>query len=97
MVYDYPDFKKWREIKFKDFVKLQRGFDLPKQDRREGVLDWKRKEETRADVKITIRDMLYDELPEPTYTEPDCEDRTQKVYLHIYDNYVDEKVNVYAQ
>ena len=60
------------------------------------VLDWKRKEETRADVKITIRDLLYDELPGPTYTEPDCEDRTQKVYFHVYDNYVDEKVNVYA-
>ena len=60
------------------------------------VLDWKRKEETRADVKITIRDLLYDELPGPTYTEPDCEDRTHKVYLHVYDNYVDEKVNVYA-
>jgi len=60
------------------------------------VLDWKRREETRADVKITIRDMLYDELPEPTYSEPDCEDRTQKVYFHVFDNYVDEKVNVYA-
>jgi len=60
------------------------------------VLDWKRKEETRADVKITIRDILYDELPGPTYTEPDCEDRTQKVYFHVYDNYVDEKINVYA-
>ncbi len=60
------------------------------------VLDWKRKEETRADVKITIRDILYDELPGPTYTEPDCEDRTQKVYFHVYDNYVDTKVNVYA-
>ena len=61
------------------------------------VLDWKRKEETRADVKITIRDMLYDNLPEPAYTDKDCEDRTQKVYFHIYDNYVDAKVNVYAQ
>ena len=60
------------------------------------VLDWKRKEETRADVKITIRDMLYDNLPEPAYSEHDCEDRTQKVYFHIYDNYVDGKVNVYA-
>ena len=60
------------------------------------VLDWKRKEETRADVKITIRDMLYDNLPEPAYSEQDCEDRTQKVYFHIYDNYVDAKVNVYA-
>ena len=61
------------------------------------VLDWKRKEETRADVKITIRDMLYDNLPEPAYSDKDCEDRTQKVYFHIYDNYVDAKVNVYAQ
>lgn len=61
------------------------------------VLDWKRKEETRADVKITIRDMLYDNLPEPAYSEQDCEDRTQKVYFHIYDNYVDAKVNIYAQ
>src|SRR3989338_7090877 len=61
------------------------------------VLDWKRKKETRADVKITIRDMLYDNLPEPAYTDKDCEDRTQKVYFHIYDNYVDAKVNVYAQ
>ncbi|MFH0819787.1 MAG: type I restriction endonuclease subunit R [bacterium] len=61
------------------------------------VLDWKRKEETRADVKITIRDMLYDNLPEPAYSEQDCEDRTQKVYFHVYDNYVDAKINVYAQ
>lgn len=60
------------------------------------VLDWKRKEETRADVKITIQDILYDNLPAPIYSEQDCEDRTQKVYFHIYDNYVDAKINVYA-
>src|SRR3989344_9099541 len=28
--------KNWREIKFKDFVVLQRGFDLPRQDRNDG-------------------------------------------------------------
>ena len=60
------------------------------------VLDWKKKQETQADVKITIQEILYDELPEPTYSKEDCEDRTQKVYFHVYDNYVDEKVNVYA-
>ncbi|MBU2524539.1 DUF3387 domain-containing protein, partial [Patescibacteria group bacterium] len=60
------------------------------------VLDWKRKEETRADVKITIQDILYDNLPAPIYSEQDCEDRTQKVYFHIYDNYVDSKINVYV-
>ena len=61
------------------------------------VLDWKTKEETRADVEVTrFANILYDELPEPTYTDPDCEERTQKVYFHVYDNYVDNKVNVYA-
>ena len=29
--------QKWKETKFKDFVRLQRGFDLPKQDRKDGV------------------------------------------------------------
>ena len=60
------------------------------------ALDWKKKEETRADVKVTIRALLYDNLPEPTYSEADCEDRTQKVYLHVYDSYADQKVSVYA-
>ena len=58
-------------------------------------LGLKRRDETRVDVKVTIRDTLYDELPE-AYTEPECEDRTQKVYLHMYDNYVDARMNVYA-
>jgi len=60
------------------------------------ALDWKKKEETRADVKVTIRSLLYDNLPEPTYSEADCEDRTQKVYLHVYDSYIDSKISVYA-
>ncbi len=29
--------EKWKETKFKDFVRLQRGFDLPKQDRKDGI------------------------------------------------------------
>jgi type I restriction enzyme R subunit len=60
------------------------------------ALDWKKKEETRADVKVTIRALLYDNLPEPTYTEVDCEDKTQKVYSHVYDSYVDGRVSVYG-
>jgi len=60
------------------------------------ALDWKKKEETRADVKVTIRSVLYDKLPEPTYSEEDCEDRTQKVYLHVYDSYVDGRISVYG-
>lgn len=60
------------------------------------ALDWKKKEETRADVKVTIRNYLYEKLPEPTYSETECEKRTQMVYFHVYDSYVDEKVNVYV-
>ncbi|MBI4245281.1 MAG: type I restriction endonuclease subunit R [Planctomycetes bacterium] len=60
------------------------------------VLDWKRKQETQADVKVTIQTILYDELPEPVYSQQDCEDRTQKVYFHVFENYVDAQVNVYA-
>lgn len=60
------------------------------------ALDWRKKEETRADVKVTIRHYLFDFLPEPTYTDTECEKRTQMVYSHVYDSYVDEKVNVYA-
>ena len=60
------------------------------------ILDWRHFEDRRADVKITIQDMLYDNLPEPTYTGKDCEDRTQRVYFHIYESYADAQINVYA-
>lgn len=60
------------------------------------VLDWKKRQETQADVKVTIRDILYDNLPSP-YTEDDCEDRSKKVYYHIYDSYVDNEESVYSR
>lgn len=59
------------------------------------ALDWKKKVETRADVKVTITNYLFDFLPEPTYSDKECEKRAQMVYFHVYDSYVDEKVNVY--
>ncbi len=58
------------------------------------VLDWKKREETRADVKVTIEKMLYSNLPEP-YTEPDCETKSKKVYFHVYDSYIDKNKSVY--
>ena len=59
------------------------------------VLDWKKREETRADVKVTIQDLLYGKLPDP-YDEPECEDRSEKVYMHVYDSYVDAEQSVFA-
>ena len=49
-------------------------------------------------INNTIKNLIFVDCEGhgPAYTEPDCEDQTQKVYFHVYDNYVDEKVNVYA-
>jgi type I restriction enzyme R subunit len=60
------------------------------------VLDWRKKEQTRAGVKVFIRDMLFDYLPE-SYDESDCEKLMQKVYFHIYDSYIEANKNVYIE
>lgn len=59
------------------------------------VLDWKKKQQTRADVKITIQDLLYSDLPEH-YSKEECDRKSERVYMHVYDSYVDEKQSVYA-
>lgn len=51
------------------------------------VLDWREKEFTRAGVKTAISDILYDSLPEPTYTEKECEYKGLEVYNFIYEHY----------
>ena len=53
------------------------------------VIDWREKEPTRSGVKTTIADMLYDELPEPTYSEKDCELKSLEIYNFIYESYKD--------
>lgn len=51
------------------------------------VLDWREKESTRAGVKNTIYDVVYGQLPEPTYTELDCEQKGLEVYNFVYERY----------
>lgn len=51
------------------------------------VLDWREKESTRAGVKNTIYDVVYAHLPEPTYTEKDCELKGMDVYNFVYERY----------
>jgi type I restriction enzyme, R subunit len=58
------------------------------------VLDWREKEQTRAGVKTTISNILYDLLPEPTYTEKDCEIKGLEIYNFIYEHYFDAKGSV---
>jgi len=59
------------------------------------VLDWRKKADTRASVKITIEDFLYDELPQ-SYNELVLKEKVDDVYFHVYDNYVGEWVSVYC-
>lgn len=51
------------------------------------VLDWREKEIARAGVKTTISEILYDSLPEPTYSEKDCEFKGIEVYNFVYEHY----------
>jgi type I restriction enzyme R subunit len=51
------------------------------------VLDWREKEQTRASVRKAIEDILYGELPEPTYTEDDCQLRGLSVYNFVFEQY----------
>jgi type I restriction enzyme, R subunit len=53
------------------------------------VIDWREKESTRAGVKTVILDALYNQLPEPTYSEPECENKGLEVYNFIYEHYKD--------
>lgn len=60
------------------------------------VLDWREKEQTRSGVKTTIVDYLYDKLPEPAYSQDDCDYKSTEVYNFIYEHYLDSNNFVYA-
>lgn len=60
------------------------------------VLDWREREATRAGVKTTIYDSLYASLPEPKYSERDCESKGLEVYNFVYEHYLDAEHFLYA-
>ncbi|MFN5857682.1 MAG: type I restriction endonuclease subunit R [Pseudanabaenaceae cyanobacterium] len=49
------------------------------------VLDWRKRQQTKAEVEITIKDIL-DQLPR-RYTVEIYEQKCQEVYQHIYESY----------
>ena len=59
------------------------------------VLDWRKRQQTRAAVKVAIADML-DRLPE-TYSKEKYEEKCGIVFQHIYDSYYGEGRSVYAK
>ena len=61
--------------------------DLLEKLRREKlVLDWRKRQQSRAQVRITIEDVLDKELPE-TYTPELYNKKCDVIYQHIYDSY----------
>ncbi len=58
------------------------------------VLDWRKNQQTRAGVQVTIRDVLY-QLPD-AYDEDLFQQKLQLVYQHVYDSYYGEGKSIYA-
>jgi type I restriction enzyme R subunit len=59
------------------------------------VLDWRKKQQTRAEVLYTIEKVLDDDLPR-TYTTELYRKKCEVVYQHIYDNYYGNGRSVYS-
>ena len=60
------------------------------------VLDWRKKTRSKADVQLTIEDMLYAKLPEPPYTKNLKQEKANLVYQHIYDSYQGSGQSIYS-
>ncbi|MHB9070766.1 MAG: type I restriction endonuclease subunit R [Sedimentisphaerales bacterium] len=59
------------------------------------VLDWKKKQESRAKVRQAIEKILDEELP-PVYDRNVFTRKCDIIYQHIYDNYIGPNQSVYA-
>ena len=59
------------------------------------VLDWRKKQQARADVLYTIEKVLDDELPRSYSTEV-YQKKCEMVYQHVYDNYYGNGQSLYT-
>jgi len=59
------------------------------------VLDWRKKQQTRADVVVTIKNILYEQLPESYDTQLYIQ-KSDLIYRHIYDKYYGEGRSIYS-
>ena len=59
------------------------------------VLDWKRRQQTRSTVKVAIRNVLDDELPE-IYVRQLFDRKVDAVFEHIYVSYGDHGKSIYT-
>jgi type I restriction enzyme R subunit len=83
---------KKKEQKIKTTVKEL----LEKLNEQKFVLDWKKKTRTRADVQVTIEDILWKRMPGPPYTPEIKKEKCILVYQHVYDSYHGAGQSVYT-
>ena len=60
------------------------------------VLDWRKRTQSRAEVKETVNGILDEGLPQP-YTRELFGQKSEAVYQHIYDSYYGEGKSVYSE
>ncbi|MGI9188638.1 MAG: type I restriction endonuclease subunit R, partial [Longimicrobiaceae bacterium] len=58
------------------------------------VLDWRRRQQSRAAVLTTVQDVL-DRLPR-AYSREMYDEKCQRIYQHVYDAYADAQTSVYG-
>ena len=59
------------------------------------VLDWRKQQQSRADVKLTVEEILDDGLPE-CYTEPIFHQKCEIIYQHVYGSYYGQGSSIYS-
>jgi type I restriction enzyme, R subunit len=59
------------------------------------VLDWRKRQQSRAAVRLAIEKVLEEDLP-PAFTIPIFQQKCDAVYQHVYDSYYGENRSVYA-
>ncbi len=59
------------------------------------VLDWRKYQQRRAQVKVAIKDIL-DTLP-PVFTRDLYKEKCDRVYEHVYDNYIGDGKSIYTR
>ena len=84
-----PDLTK----KEKDKVRLVSKTILEKLKREKLVLEWRKRQQTRADVLLTI-EMTLEELPD-SYAKPVYQEKCNLVYQHVYDSYYGSGKSIY--
>ncbi len=57
------------------------------------VLDWRKRQQSRAEVRLTIEDVLDKDLPK-VYTPQLYENKCEAIYQHIYESYYGEGKSV---